>query len=138
MWLYKHLKFKHEKWEETKFIHEKVASFINKAVEDGKLFKGRKMERRWVGFALCQRLLQEFVGFALQHGCLSWDVIISQTLSIALMTALDCRGGDILRAKRTTKDQVLKFSAIKLCLDGGTTIDHLLAYCVIEYEKGKK
>ena len=76
---------------------------------------------------------------ALKQGTTNWDKVIQKALSMLLIAALSCRGGDIMKTQSETQHRpFLCYDDITIKLVGGTRIEHLVALIVIRNEKAKK
>ena len=74
---------------------------------------------------MCRTWLKECI----ENGTKSWDVAIVQMLAVVLMSALNCRKGELIRSKGYTGDEYLQGEHITLRFkkDKSTIFKNLVA-----------
>ncbi len=85
-------------------------------------------------------MAQSWLQDALVNGTNWWDITILSLLSIVMMSALDCRSGDMIRASGYRGNEYMRFEHItlKLAGDGSARFENLVALVPIAYQKGQK
>jgi hypothetical protein len=121
--------------------HERlrIATTIDSLLHQGRLTKEPSWERNWVGAAVVRKLTTAMVKQALEHGTMTWDITVAKVLSIVFVAALGARTGDVTVAPLDRhKLPYLCYQDVVIKMDGGTTIDDLMAIVTIRNEKGDK
>lgn len=131
--------FMYPKFRLSSHDRSRLTSLFNQFLQDGLITRQASRESQWVGAFLVRRLVTAHFTKALEQGTTNWDKTIQKALSIVLVAALCCRGGDIMMTNGETHDlPFLCYDDITIKLVGGQTLEHLVAEVVIRNEKGKK
>jgi hypothetical protein len=69
---------------------------------------------------------------------MNWDVAIYRLMSVVLITALGCRGGDAARSRGYSGIEYLQYRHVELVLEGDANIYNIHARITLEYPKGSK
>jgi len=105
----------------------------------GKLVRGLRVQRQWLGFLMIHKLAATFMQHSLENGCLSFDIVIMRMLGVVLQCACNSRPGDIARSSWYSGKECLLFKDVELKLKpGGKTVQDLEGKVTLRYVKGKK
>ncbi|KAK5730775.1 hypothetical protein LTR15_000713 [Elasticomyces elasticus] len=88
------------KWPDFKLTpHDliKVKTIVGNQVGSGTLTAGRWHKKVHVGFVTLSRMIRGYLDRELAQGTLNWDFVIARCLSMALLSALSARSGDMTR-----------------------------------------
>ena len=117
----------------------RITALIDRFVEQGRLTKEPAREHHWLGVTLVKWMIDAVFEDAVRNGSRNWDVTIHTALSLLLISALQCRSGDITKSTYNTQPlPCLVYKDISLKLIKGEDIDHLEARITIRNEKGTK
>lgn len=131
--------FKYPKFTLSPHERSRMTSVFQQFVKDGLITRKPIREGQWVGVFLVRRLVVALLQQALDEGTTNWDKTIQKALSMLLIAALSCRGGDIMKTQSETHDRpFLCYDDITLKLVDGVGIENLEASVIIRNEKGKK
>lgn len=112
---------------------------VTTLLKEGKLTQDTVRPRHWAGVILIRRMITVLLQKSLDDGTRSWDLVLQQTLSISLLSALQCRVGDITKSSWDDhKDPFLQWRDIDLRLHGGANPEHLVGQITIRNEKNHK
>ena len=128
-------------WQESfnRSAQRSVDNILDEAVKDGRLTKGRWKDSQYVGILVLVDLLRIWFNHAHQHGTYSWDTVVYKALSLALLSALNCRAGDIALTYLYTGREYLQWQDILVRFDGqGTKFNNIRAQFRLRAIKGEK
>lgn len=130
-------------WDEGEFhITQKdttrFKSFFNTCVQEHRLTRGYVKSRAWIKFVTLSRIARSFLEHNLHHEPRSWDVVVGKLLSVTLVSALGCRGGDVTLSNGYTGEEFLRYSHIQLYVGPTGDFHSLKATVTLEYTKGCK
>lgn len=93
-----------------------------------------------MAFYVLSRFASKYLQYFLKNGCRRWDVITAEILNVLLVSANSGRGGDLAlsRAYKPTSRKFLAYRHLRLSLEGGDTIEHLVLRVDLHFLKGDK
>jgi hypothetical protein len=109
-------------WTKQEMARLKV--WFDNAKAAGRMTTGIWEKRVRIGFTTLSKIGLKWLQYNLDHGCLNWDVPIYQLMSIALMSALNCRAGDIGRSALYTALEYLSWRDIRILVDESAPNNH--------------
>jgi len=124
-----------EKWE------SRINHFFDQQVREGKLARGRQNPRSWLGFQVVRKLIDDFITDAIVNGSRNFDVIVSQVLSILLISSTMARVGDITVSMGYDRASGFysKWRDVVIKIDGPTaSLAHLKIAFSLPHTKGHK
>jgi hypothetical protein len=131
--------FQYPKFTLSPHERTRMTSLFHQFLKDGLVTRKPVREAQWVGAFLVRRLVVALLQQAFEEGTGNWDKTIQKALSILLIAALSCRGGDIMKTQSETHDlPFLCYDDITIKLVGGLSLENLVATVVIRNEKAKK
>ncbi len=83
-------------------------------------------------------MVRKFLEYWQVNGCISWDVFISKTLSVIIVSALGCRPGYVARSRGYTDAEYMKCQDIELAFEGDVKHENLRATITLRYTKRNK
>ncbi|KAK9236322.1 hypothetical protein V1525DRAFT_433883 [Lipomyces kononenkoae] len=131
------LEFKYPHFKLSTHYAARIDALLSDLAKEGKLLRGKWSKDEWLGIVLFEKMARAWLQAALDQGCLSWDVQISKLLSVSLVVALACRGGEVTVSSGYTTE-CLKWRHVELKLAGNGTVNDIEATIIICFEKGKK
>ena len=129
-----------EEWLYDRHAKKRVETFFERAVKDGRLFRGKWQKRQWLTSVKMRRFHRAWYTEALEHSTASWDYTILQSMIFTLMIALDCRPGDIARSQpRFHQKEYMRVQDLKVYISGNEpTFANIRIFVTIKYEKNQK
>lgn len=118
----------------------RIRTLLDGLAKEGKLTKEPSREKHWIGATLVTMMVDALFKDALKRGTLNWDVTIVRAASLILLSSLQCRAGDITKARLDDHHlPCLTYRDVRLKLvDDGKDVEHLEARVRIRNEKGHK
>ncbi|KAI4188506.1 MAG: hypothetical protein L6R41_002106 [Letrouitia leprolyta] len=115
-------------------------SWLDQAQRAGRLIRGVWKKRTWIGYAVLSCLVRAFIIRGIEHGTVNWDITIAKCLSVALVSSLGSRTGDVaLSYEHKGKPYYLQYRHVELSIEGGEPIfANVRARITLEFEKGHK
>ncbi|KAI9821537.1 MAG: hypothetical protein M1826_000614 [Phylliscum demangeonii] len=135
------LQFRHAKFKASRHDIHRLDTVVDSLAKKGLLTRGQWRPHQWIGLALLAKLGRSWIQAGIDHGCISWDVQIARLGSIALMSALNCRSGQVARSAGYTGEEFLAWKDVQLRWDGDgaeLNVDRLVARVTLRFEKGRK
>lgn len=133
--LMKYLAFKYN-WQPSIQFEARLESLFNQKVNQGELSTMSMKPREFISIHLLNRILRAYITSSLEDGCRNFDAILLASLPLALMSAVDCRVGNITGCQNGP-DTYMRLEDVQLYLQGGNDIKNLRANVVLKNEKGK-
>ncbi|KAI9821003.1 MAG: hypothetical protein M1826_000782 [Phylliscum demangeonii] len=135
------LEWRHAGFEPSRQDIRRLDTVLDALRKEGLVTLGQSRPNQWVGLAVLSKLGRSWIQAAIDHGCISWDVQIARLLSIALMSALNCRSGEVARSAGYTGEEFLAWEDVELSWDGDfaePNVDRLVARVTLRFEQGRK
>lgn len=74
----------------------RLKSKLQQLLKDGRVTKEPARVKQWAGVTIVKAIVHAYLARAPREGTQNWDFTISRTASIVLLSALQCRAGEIL------------------------------------------
>ena len=124
---------------------KRIATHLDQLCASGKLMRGRYQKREYLGFAILGRMITLWLRDAIEHGCLSWDVVVLKPLSVLIVAACAARSGDVTRSDGCNGLEYLRYEHVELRVDqtlhagkGSRSVQTLMCKVTLPYTKGLK
>jgi len=116
----------------------RLKSWKAKALQDNRLFRGRKNKIIRLTFVVSSRLVQEYLAHFRKCGTSSWSRTIARALSIVLVVACASRAGDITRSQLYKALEYTKYRDMVITLGEGDSLLDLQAVLTLTHVKEYK
>ncbi|KAK5202702.1 hypothetical protein LTR41_011551 [Exophiala xenobiotica] len=155
--LTRYFEFTYPDWKLNGHSRSHISSWANQAVKEGRLIRGKWRQGRWVTFNIFLNLITSWFMDVFTSGCNSFDTVLSRTLPLALIVAVDCRVGETTQSVGWDVPVYMTLGDIELRLedaaghpngrkqpsttafkDGDLDVSLVTAFIKIRYEKGEK
>ena len=93
-----------------------VKNYFDRLKRKKLVLTGQRNRRAWLSFATKSRMIRTWFDHHLDHGTRSWDTVIYQALSVALVSGLGCRAGDVTLSN-LYKQECLRYKHIAITID---------------------
>ncbi len=116
----------------------KLKTWFDDANKAGRLIRGRWDRKVWLTHTLIARMCRAWLDHHERHGTPCWDLTLSRLMTVAFVSSLGARAGDVALSRGYTSE-CMRYEDICLRLPRGSTkFEDIQACITIKYEKGKK
>ncbi len=137
--LVKALTSKHADFQLRVHDTDRLDAVVDSLWRKGLLTKEPKRHKQWVGVVIVRKLASAIFEHALSKGTRCWDVTVSRTLSLVLVSCLNSRPGDVLLSNMNENEYpCMIYRDIHMNLAEGSTLENLVGRFTIRNGKGFK
>lgn len=114
-------------------------SWLDGAVREKRLTRGRWQKQTWIGFATLSRMVRAYLERAIPSGTINWDLTIARCFSSVPVASLGVRAGDLAQSGGYDGEEYIKYEDVELFIDGDEAVfTNLRVQITVKYAKGKK